>query len=58
MVSTVRASQGKIRGSGKVGEFKSSMVQKLTEMQRKILNCSTVQNFSACFARRLSVPPL
>ena len=29
-------SQGKFRGSGKVSEFKSTRVQKLTKMQKKI----------------------
>jgi len=33
-------SQGKFRGSGKVSEFKSTRVQKLTKMQKK-RNCCT-----------------
>jgi len=35
MVSTIRGSQGKSRRSGEVREFKSTMVQKLTKMQKK-----------------------
>jgi len=35
MVPAVRESQGKIIESGKVGEFKSTRVQKLTKMQKK-----------------------
>ena len=43
-------SQGKIRGSGKVGENQSTRVQKLTKMQKKVLTVlsrlhTTVQNF-------------
>jgi len=32
-------SHGKLRGSGKVREFKITMVQKLTNTQKNILNC-------------------
>ena len=35
MVPTVRGSQGKLQGSGKVEECKSTRVQKLTNMQKK-----------------------
>jgi len=35
MVPTVKESQEKIKGSGKVRKFKSTMVQKLTKMQKK-----------------------
>jgi len=49
VVPTVRGSQRilhskvreKLRGSGKVGEFKSTRVHKLTKMQKEILNCCT-----------------
>ena len=58
MVPTVRESQGKSRRSGEVREFKSTMVQKLTKMQKKteLLHAHSIQQFkifSARFARRL-----
>jgi len=51
------------RRSGKVREFKSTRVQKLTKMQKKteLFHAHCVQQFkifSACFARRLFVPSL
>jgi len=51
MVPTVRESQGKIRESEKVWEFKSTRVKKLTKVQKKILNCctQTAHNISKLF---------
>jgi len=58
-------SQGKMRWSGKVRENQSTMVQKLTKMQKK--NCelfyadylyNSLKNFSARFACRLFISPL
>jgi len=46
MVPTVRESQGKSRRSGEVREFKSTMVQKLTKMQKK-QNCCTHTAYSS-----------
>jgi len=55
-------SQGKLRGSGIVREFKSTRVQKLTKNKKdaeKNMNYIVQQFtiFSACFTRRLFVPP-
>jgi len=53
MVPTVRGSQrilrsqGKSRRSGEVREFKSTMVQKLTKMQKKKQNCCTHTAYSS-----------
>jgi len=59
MVSMVREKSGnstfqsrrKLRGSGKVIEFKSTRVQRLTKMQKKFLNCcmQTAYNRSKFF---------
>ena len=56
----VRESQEKSRRSGEVREFKSTMVQKLTKMQKKteLLHAHCIQQFkifSARFARRLFI---
>ena len=51
MVPAVRGSQEKLRGSGKVREFKSTRVQKLKKMQKNL----TI--FPARFAYKLFVPP-
>ena len=56
----VRESQGKSRWSGEVREFKSTMVRKLTKMQKKteLLHARCKQQFkifSARFARRLFI---
>ena len=56
----VRESQGKSRWSGEVREFKSTMVQKLTKMQKKteLLHAHCIQQFkifSAHFAHRLFI---
>jgi len=48
MVPTVRESQEKIKGSGKVEKFKSTRVQKLTKMQKKMLNFYTQHAYTFC----------